>query len=214
MEIQQKNPPIFVTGIGTGVGKTVISAMLCSILNADYWKPIQCGDLDSSDSMSVKQLVGPQLTVHPERYRLKAPLSPHAAARAENLSVAAADFTLPKTSGPLVIEGAGGLLVPLNNKETIADLILQLRAQVVLVSRHYLGSINHTLLSVAYLKQRQIPLLGIVFNGSELPDSEEVILQHTGARVLFRAPDLTEVSEAAIQTRTKELRDSLNTLIS
>lgn len=177
---------IFVTGIGTGVGKTICSAVVVEALAADYWKPIQAGDLHDSDSMVVRRLVSDDRVIHPEAYRLTAPCSPHASAAAEGVRIEMAAMRAPQTMRPLVIEGAGGLMVPLDAQLLMIDLIAALDAAVLLVSRHYLGSINHTLLSVEALRRRSLPVLGIVFNGAPELASEEVILRHSGLRAVGR----------------------------
>ena len=152
---------LFVTGIGTDVGKTVISAVLTEKLGADYWKPVQAGDLDNSDTIKVKELVSNSQSVfHDESFRLNHPMSPHAAAQREGVEINLDDFKIPETANNLVIEGAGGLMVPLNDRDCLIDLIETLGAEVVLVSRNYLGSINHTLLSIEALKSRGIPVRG------------------------------------------------------
>ena len=178
---------LFVTGIGTNVGKTVVSAILTEHLKADYWKPVQSGDLLDSDTLTVKKLVTNNQTVfHNERFRLSKPLSPHAAAKLDHESIQLSDFVVPSTSNHLVIEGAGGVLVPLNEGLLLADLIKHVQAKVVVVSQIYLGSINHTLLTIEELKRRNIDILGIVFNGEYTPETENFILHHTTIPVLFR----------------------------
>src|ERR1041385_3043150 len=145
--------PLFVTGIGTGIGKTIVSAALVEKLKADYWKPIQSGDLDKSDSLSVKNLISNSITkIHPESYRLTQPFSPHKSAAIDGIIIDPDAIQLPKTNNALIVEGAGGLMVPLNNEFLIIDLIKKLGIEVILVSQNYLGSINHTLLSIYALK--------------------------------------------------------------
>ena len=140
---------LFVTGIGTEVGKTVIAAILTEKLKADYWKPVQAGDLDDSDTMKVRALVSNSVSVfHEEGFRLNHPMSPHAAAERDGVEIGLEDFEMPQTENHLVIEGAGGLMVPLNDQDCVIDLIEGSGTEVVLVSRNYLGSINHTLLSI------------------------------------------------------------------
>src|ERR1019366_802964 len=159
-------PPIFITGIGTGIGKTIVSAALVEKLKADYWKPVQSGDLENSDTLIVKSLISNPISVfHPEAHRLSQPYSPHKSAAIDGITLMQEKFILPVTNNTLIVEGAGGLMVPLNNQFLMIDLIKQLKADVVLVSQNYLGSINHTLLSVYALKQYQIPVKGIIFNG-------------------------------------------------
>jgi len=153
--------PIFITGIGTGIGKTVISAIVTEALQADYWKPIQAGFDDGTDALQVANLISNQQTIiHPEVYKLQMPASPHIAARAEGIEIELNKITdcychLSSVNSHLIIEGAGGLLVPVNEKEFIADIILQLKATVILVSRNYLGSINHSLLTAEVCKQKR-----------------------------------------------------------
>lgn len=177
--------PIFVAGIDTNVGKTIVAAILTQALKADYWKPIQCGNLNDSDTNTVQQLVSNGTsTFHPEAYRLPLPMSPHIAASRAGVSISLDLIKAPTTNRPLIIEGAGGLLVPLNQQYCVIDMIQHLGAQVVLVSRNYLGSINHTLLSAQALKAYNIPVKGIIFNGEPMEGTEEIILHHTGYKCL------------------------------
>lgn len=198
----------FVSGISTEVGKTVCSALLVKALEADYWKPVQSGDLHHTDSMKVASWNGlelPNPRFHPETHRLTEPMSPHASAAIDGIHIQLSDFQLPQTEAPLIVEGAGGLMVPLNEEDTILDLMAQLQLPVVLVSRNYLGSINHTLLSIAQLKQRQIPIAGLVFNGPIVPSTEQVIVKMTEVPVLFRIPELDHVSLPSIETLSEQL---------
>ncbi|MBN8548024.1 MAG: dethiobiotin synthase [Deltaproteobacteria bacterium] len=175
----------FVTGIGTDVGKTVISAILVQALGADYWKPIQAGSLGFTDSNIVRSLISnAESVIHPEAYRLNAPMSPHAAARLDGIHIELDTLRLPAVTRPLIVEGAGGLMVPLDTGFLVRDLISSLGLPVILVSRNYLGSINHTLLSVEALKAKGIEIAGIIFNGERNEDSESFILEHTGVRLL------------------------------
>jgi len=178
---------IFVTGIGTDVGKTIVSAVLVEALQADYFKPVQAGD-EQTDREVVKSLVSAKrIKFHKEKFLLKNPMSPHAAAELENIEIRLSKLKLPNTSNNIVIEGAGGLMVPLNYKgDTILDLIKYYDAEVVLVCTNYLGSINHTLLSIQALKTKEVNILGIFFNGESNPASEKVILETTGIRCLGR----------------------------
>ena len=190
---------LFITGIGTGVGKTVVSAIVTEALQADYWKPVQAGDLENSDTLKVKALISNAQTVlHSETYRLKHPLSPHAAAARDGFFIDPANFLLPSTDNHLVVEGAGGLMVPLNENFLMIDLISQLNIPVVLVSRHYLGSINHTLLSAFALKDYNIPVAGIVFTGNENTDSESVILKRTGFKMLGRVNEEEQIDQRTV----------------
>ncbi len=191
---------IFVSGIGTGIGKTLIAALLTEKLKADYWKPVQAGNLDDTDTDFVKRLVSnTQSVFHPEAYRLTAPMSPHAAAEIDGVEIKLSDFKIPETTNNLVIEGAGGLLVPLSNELLIIDFITHINAEVVLVSQNYLGSINHTLLSAEALKSRNINVTGIVFNGETYPQGEQIILQRTGLRCLARVPQMYNISRESIK---------------
>lgn len=193
---------VFITGIGTDVGKTVISAILTEYLQADYWKPVQSGDLHNSDSMKVRALVSNAKSVfHPERYRLTNPLSPHASAAIDGIQISLDDFELPQTDNNLIVEGAGGLFVPINERDTVIDLIERLKIPVILVSRNYLGSINHTMLSIEALKARNIQIEGIVFNGASTPATEQFIEENTNIPVLFRLEDLSEISQATIKEK-------------
>ncbi len=186
----------FVTGIDTDSGKTLASAILCEALAADYWKPIQCGL--PRDTETVQSLVtNKELKFQSEQYLLKTPASPHAAAKAENIHIQLNDFSLPKTKANLIIEGAGGCLVPLNETDFVIDLAVQFKTPIVLVADLYLGSINHTLLTVSLLKQRELSVRGIIFNGSPNPESESIILHHSGYKQL-----LTILPEAVINQKT------------
>ncbi|MHA8101537.1 dethiobiotin synthase [Aquirufa nivalisilvae] len=190
---------IIVAGIGTEIGKTVISAILTKALKADYWKPIQSGDLDQGDAYWIQQWVKhPNLTIWPSTYRLSQPLSPHTAAELDGISIELNQFQKPASSQPLVIELAGGLMVPINDQQTNIDLIQSLDAPVILVSKNYLGSINHTLLSFEMLKQRGISILGIVFNGPENPSGEKFILNYTQLPLLLRVNEEQKIDDSII----------------
>jgi dethiobiotin synthetase len=174
----------FITGIDTDSGKTLTSAILCEALQADYWKPVQAGS--PTDSEVVRKLVTNQKTkVHPETFLLKMAASPHAAAKHQGISIKLTDFIVPDTTNTLVIEGAGGCLVPLNDNDLIIDLAEKFDSEVVLVADLYLGSINHTLLSFNELRRRKLNVKGIVFNGESNPESESIIIRHTGLRCLL-----------------------------
>lgn len=171
--------PIFITGIGTGVGKTIVSAILVQNLKADYWKPIQSGDLDNSDTALVRSLVSNKLsTFHPEAYRLTQPFSPHKSAALDGIYIDPEKIILPETENQLIIEGAGGLMVPINDQFLMIDLIKKLDAEVVLVSKNYLGSINHTLMSCGIMKNNGIKLSRLIFSGEQDHDSESIIRKY------------------------------------
>ncbi|PWL28741.1 MAG: dethiobiotin synthase [Fluviicola sp. XM-24bin1] len=191
-----------ITGIGTEVGKTVVSAIVSEALRANYWKPVQAGDLDFSDSMKVDAWTD-NVNILEERYRLKTPMSPHAAADIDGISIASHDFQVPDVN-PLVIEGAGGLMVPLNQTGlTYLDVFQKWNLPVILVSRHYLGSINHTLMSVDALKQRGIEIKGIIFVGDEHPTTESIILKSTGLPMIIRIPMTDEVNKDFVMEQAK-----------
>ncbi len=177
----------FITGIGTDVGKTIVSAIFTEALKADYWKPILAGNLDFTDTDEVKRLVSNKVSrFHPEIYKFKMPASPHKAAKAEGIEVDPDKFEIPETSNSLIIEGAGGLMVPLSDDFLMIDLIKRLEVEVILVSMNYLGSINHTLLAVEALRSRNIRIKGIVFNGNRDDDGERFILAYTKLNCLLR----------------------------
>lgn len=188
-------PELFVTGTDTGIGKTVVSAALCSGLGAGYWKPVQAGTEPETDRELVTRLT--QLSAghfYDERWRLKEPMSPHAAAEMEGVEIKLEEFALPAYGQPhLIVEGAGGLLVPLNRRETILDLILLLRLPVLLVARSGLGTLNHTLLSIERLRRSEIPLWGVVLNGPKHPSNEDAIRHFGRVERLFSFPHLEQL---------------------
>jgi len=188
---------LFITGIGTDIGKTVVSAILVEKLKADYWKPVQSGDLDHSDTIKVKALVSNQVSLfHPESYRLNRPLSPNHSAKIDGIRIDPSRIVLPESTNKyLIIEGAGGLMVPLNYEYLVIDLASDLKAEIILVSKAYLGSINHTLLSIEAIKQRNLPLRGIVFNGNPNPESEDVILEYSGVKCIGRIPEAAHLDK-------------------
>ena len=198
---------VFVTGIGTGVGKTIVSAILTEALQADYWKPVQCGGLDNSDSKIVKSLLSNAVSkVHPETYALKTASSPHYAAAQENTEVHLNHFQIPGTNNRLVIEGAGGLMVPLNKKHLVIDLIQYLNVPVVLVAKNYLGGINHSLLSTAVLKSRNMNLAGIIFNGPNYFDNEEIIQHFSGIPIIGRIGETKSITPKFIFEQAEKLK--------
>lgn len=193
----------FITAIGTDSGKTLVSAIICQALNADYWKPVQAGmprDIDQ-----VKALVSNTTTIfHREAYLLKTGASPHAAAKIDHMEISLSGFTLPPTKNHLIIEGAGGCLVPLNDENLIIDLVHLFGARAVVVSNHYLGSINHTLLTFEALQRRNISVKGIIFNGDSNPETERIILRRTNATCLLHI-DKEPVINAAVVNKYAEL---------
>ena len=178
----------FITGISTEVGKTIVSAIFVEALQADYWKPIQSGDLQYSDTDKVKELISNNKSeFHSNSYALETPMSPHASAEIDGVEICLKEILEPETNNHLVVEGAGGLLVPLNNQDTILDLIRP-KYKVVVVSRHYLGSINHTLLTVNLLKEKGFDI-AIVFSGDQHPTTESIISKMTEVPVLGSIDD-------------------------
>lgn len=196
--------PIFITGIDTGIGKTLVSAILTEKLNADYWKPIQSGDLDNSDTLKVKNLISNKVShFFPEAYALTQPFSPHKSAALDKVTIDLENIILPKTDNQLIIEGAGGLMVPLNDNFLIIDLIKQLNAKVILVTKHYLGSINHTLLSLHALKKYGIPVMGVIFNGDRDIYSKSYILDYSGVADLGQIPEFKTINKKTIKEAGK-----------
>lgn len=190
----------FVSGIGTGVGKTLISAVLVEALKADYWKPVQCGTEGGTDRDRVRSLVSNESSVfHEEAYCFQMPASPNIAATAENAKVIMGRIVLPETENTLIIEGAGGLLVPLNEDDHVIDIAADLEAPVILVCNPYLGCINHTLLSVDHLLMRGYELQGIIFNGNFEPEVKRSILNYSEVSVLAEIPHISEVSRDTVR---------------
>lgn len=195
-------------GIGTEIGKTVVSSILVEALQADYWKPVQSGALEDSDTETVRQLISNTVSqFHPEAYRLTQPLSPHAAAEIDNVHIDLNSITLPITSNALIIELAGGLMVPLNDHELNIDLVQKLGLPIILVSRNYLGSINHTLLSVELCRNRNIPILGIIFNGPTVSSTERFILNYTNIPCLGRIGQENQLTKDVIRNYANQFAE-------
>ncbi len=192
----------FVTGTDTGVGKTVLSALLCAALDASYWKPIQTGAEEDSDSRTVAELAG--LTperICPETYRFAPPVSPHLAARWAGTRIELAKIQLPEgaKSGPLIVEGAGGVMVPVNGSQFMVDVMKHLGLPVLLATRSALGTINHTLLSLAALRRAEIDVAGVVIMGEPNTDNREAIEKYGEARVVGEIPRLAELNRASLR---------------
>ncbi|MFP5042418.1 dethiobiotin synthase [Parasediminibacterium sp. JCM 36343] len=210
--------PIFITGIGTGIGKTVVSAIITEALEADYWKPIQAGIEEGTDALQVRSLLSNTKTmIHPEAYTLQMPASPHIAARAEGreISIPVLIKSQPSTVNcqrHLIMEGAGGIMVPVNDNEFVIDLIVALKAKVILVSRNYLGSINHSLLTAAICKQKNIDVIGWVFNDQYL-DYENEIVQWTGYPKIASIPFVENVDKSFVLQQANLLKDALQKLL-
>ncbi|EDP98522.1 dethiobiotin synthase [Kordia algicida OT-1] len=199
---------IFVTGISTEVGKTVVSAILTEALQADYWKPIQAGDLDNSDSHKIERYISNTKTkIHKNSYALHTPMSPHASAEIDNVTIHLEEIQEPTTSNHLIIEGAGGILVPLNNEHTILDLIKP-EYHVVVVSRHYLGSINHTLLTVKLLQEKGLKV-SIIFSGKEHVTTEAIIKKMTNVPVIGRIEEEPYFDQNVIREYAEIFKEKL-----
>ncbi|MGB5980974.1 MAG: dethiobiotin synthase [Nonlabens sp.] len=201
----------FISGIGTDVGKTVVAAIVTQALRADYWKPIQSG-LQETDNATISELVeNDTTTIHPESYRLKTPMSPHKAAEIDGVQIDLSKIKRPLTHNHLVIEGAGGLLVPLNNESTIIDLIDQ-KDKVILVSAGYLGSINHTLMSAEILKSRGLNCVGIIYNHIELDGTIEIIEKMTGIPTLGMIEKEPGITKELVNRYADKFRSTLQNL--
>jgi len=197
---------LVIAGIGTDIGKTVVSAIFAEALKAHYWKPVQAGDLSFSDSMKVRAYCSDEVHVLPERYLLNTAVSPHLSARLDGVVIDEHDFELPEVEGNLIIEGAGGLMVPLNDTGFLyIDLIKHWKLPVVLVSRHYLGSINHTLLSLEILKQSGIAVHTIVFIGAPNEASESVVLKRFPPERVIHIPLVDEVNAAFVREQAEKV---------
>ena len=195
----------FVTAIGTDSGKTLISAIITQALHAEYWKPIQSG-IEIRDTESIRKLVSFEVICHPEAYLLKAPMSPHAAASLEDITIELEKIKPPNHRRDLVIEGAGGILVPINEYQFIADLIEQIDCETILISDLYLGSINHTLLTINELKRRKINVKGIIFNGEANIESMNYILKYSGYRQLLHVKKEEYITSETIERYADALR--------
>lgn len=200
---------LFITGISTDVGKTIASAIIVEALEADYWKPIQAGDLENSDTHKVKEFVSNSTSkFHPNSYALNTPASPHFAAEIDRVTIDIKNIIEPTTQNHLVVEGAGGVLVPLNDVDCVIDLI-QPDYKVVVVSRHYLGSINHTLLTIEALKSRNIAIAGIIFSGTENKATESIILTKTSAKYIGRIEQEPYFDQNVIREYADLFRENL-----
>jgi dethiobiotin synthetase len=200
---------LFITGISTDVGKTIASAIITEALEADYWKPIQAGDLNDSDSHKIQRYISNDKSViHENSYKLNTPASPHLAAELDGITIDLKNIIEPKTINHLVIEGAGGVFVPLNETDFVLDLI-QPDYKVIVVSRHYLGSINHTLLTIEALKNRGIHIAGIIFNGNENLPTETIILNTTQLKCIGRIEEEPYFDQNVISEYADLFRDNV-----
>lgn len=200
---------LFITGISTDVGKTIASAIITEALEADYWKPVQAGDLDNSDSHKIQRYISNSKSViHKNSYKLNTPASPHLAAELDGTTIDLKKITEPKTANHLVIEGAGGLMVPLNESKFIIDLIHP-DYKVIVVSRHYLGSINHTLLTIEALKYRGRNVAGIIFSGNENRSTETIILNTTQLKCIGRMEEEPYFDQNVISEYANLFRENI-----
>ena len=196
----------FISGIGTDVGKTVVSAVLTEALQADYWKPVQCGFAEGTDSGNVKKLISNLTSVfHKEAYLLKEPASPHIAAAKKNIRIEKSNIQLPVTNNNLIIEGAGGLLVPLNEKEYVIELAQQFDAAVVLVISYYLGCINHSLLSIDYLLSHNYKIQGLIFNGNFDEGVLTAIKNYKDLPVLAEIPGAKQIDKNFVSEQAAKI---------
>ncbi len=206
---------IFITGIGTGVGKTLVSAILVEALQADYWKPVQAGFDTGTDSEWIKaHITNANSIIHPELFKLSMPASPHIAARKDNVLITVNDIckSLPSTNRTLIIEGAGGLLVPFNDKEFNSDLIKALKAKVIIVSRNYLGSINHSLLTAKVCNEDGLDVIGWIFNDQYL-DYEKEIEKWAGYPGIYSIPHSDAPDKEFVSEQAKHLAKRLKPLL-
>lgn len=198
-----------ITGIGTDVGKTVVSSIVAEALKATYWKPVQAGDLDNSDSIKVNRYTS-NVQILEEGFRLTEPMSPHAAAEIDGVKIELGDLKLPAIDSNFIVEGAGGLMVPLNSEGlTFADAIESWRLPTIVVSRHYLGSINHSLLTIEVLKARGVNIAGIIFVGDENKATEAIILKHSGVHMITRIPMADTLDKTFIAEQAKKISSLL-----
>jgi dethiobiotin synthetase len=206
---QQK---LFITGISTDVGKTIASAIITEALEADYWKPVQAGELDNCDTKKVQQLISnTKSKFHPNSYALQTPMSPHAAAEIDDITLDLKKIKEPKTKNHLVIEGAGGLMVPLNNNHTILDIIKP-DYHIVVVSRHYLGSINHTLLTINMLKEKGLKM-SLLFSGNEHKSTEDIITKMSNVPAIGRINEELYFDENVVKEYANILQPELESIL-
>ena len=199
-----------IAGIHTGIGKTVCAAVICQALGYDYWKPVQAGELENSDSIFIKRNVtNPDCCIHPERYRLTVPASPHYAAQQAAVEIKPNNFVLPHTTNKLIVETAGGIMSPLATGFLNIDLMQQFNLPVIIVSNNYLGSINHTLLTVAALRQKNIQISGMVFCGDVVEPTREYIMQYTQLPLLFSIPQFKKIEGDTIAAFAKTISINL-----
>ena len=200
----------FITGIGTNVGKTLASAILTEALQADYWKPIQCGELDATDKNNVKNLISNTKTVfHNEVYLFKEPASPHLSSALENTKIITEKIALPITQNSLIIEGAGGILVPLNENDFVIDIAKNLGAEIVLVCQNYLGCINHSLLSIDYLIKNGFEIKGLILNGNFDKAVKSAIINYAEIPIIAEIPHLHQITKETVLQHAQKINLNL-----
>lgn len=210
--------PLFISGTGTGVGKTIVAAIITEALEADYWKPVQAGVADGTDAIEVKALISNKHSViYEEAYKLSVAASPHIAAAKENIrinleTIHGKYLGLPDTGRPLVIEGAGGIMVPLNEHEFVIDLVKMLNAKLILVSKNYLGSINHSMVTAMACSQKDVDTAGWIFNDQYM-DYEDEIVEWTDIPKIGSVPFCEIISKPFIKEQAERLRESLLRLL-
>jgi dethiobiotin synthetase len=202
---------LFISGIGTNVGKTVVSAILTEAFQADYWKPIQSGVVDGKDSDTVKSLISNTKTVfYAETYLLQEPLSPHFAAKLDGVEIELDKIQLPKTTNHLIIEGAGGLLVPINDTQYVIDIAKQFGCEIVLVISSYLGCINHSLLSIDYLKRNNFKIKALVFNGEFDLEVKQAIIANVTNTLIIDIPSLKDLSKQSVFQISSKIKPQIS----
>jgi len=215
---------LFITGIGTNVGKTIVAAMLTEALQADYWKPIQSGVTEGKDSDTVKSLISNSKSVfHPETYLLNEPLSPHFAAKIDGVEIELEkikshflqlSLSLRAESRSkaqhLIIEGAGGLLVPINHSQYVIDIAKHVECEIVLVISNYLGCINHSLLSINYLLRNQFTIKALVFNGTFEPEVKQAITSYVNNILMIDVPQLEVLSKTSILQISSQIKAQIS----
>lgn len=198
----------FITGIGTNVGKTIVSAVLTESLQADYWKPIQSGTNEGKDSDTIRDLISNSKTIiHPESYLLKQPLSPHFAAKIDGIEIEINKINVPKTNNNnIIIEGAGGIFVPINENQFVIDIAKKIDCEIILVVSNYLGCINHTLLSLNYLISNHYKIKALAFNGNFEKEVKSAIINHCKDLQLIEIPTLENLEKESVKHIADKIR--------
>jgi len=201
---------VFVTGTDTDVGKTIAAACLVQALNGDYWKPVQAGLRDDTDTQTIQKLVKlNEVSFFPSTYELKQPLSPHEAARRDGIEIEMKEFRAPITNRPLVVEGAGGVMVPLNKRALVVDLIVKLKLPVIVIARSGLGTINHTLLSLKALREKKCNILGVIMNGPRNKGNVTAVETYGHARVLWQMTPIKPLNGKTLARAGSRLKKAL-----